>query len=94
MRHLNRAAVCGYSQMNNKGTVIIGGGFSGVACALELLKGGARDITIVEGEERLGLVRCDDGVLVVTIRFREIRDDLPKCRVADFGRQSIGGKQI
>ena len=40
--------------MNNKSTVIIGGGFSGVACARELLKQGARNITIVEGEERLG----------------------------------------
>jgi protoporphyrinogen oxidase len=40
--------------MINKSTVIIGGGFSGIACALELLKGGAKDVTIIEGEERLG----------------------------------------
>lgn len=40
--------------MKNKKVVIIGGGASGVSSALTLLDAGFTDITLIEGEERLG----------------------------------------
>lgn len=40
--------------ITNKKVSIIGGGASGVAVAIELLKNGFKDITLIEAEERLG----------------------------------------
>jgi protoporphyrinogen oxidase len=40
--------------MTTKHTIIIGGGFSGVACALALLRSGSTRVTLIEAEENLG----------------------------------------
>lgn len=40
--------------MKNKKVVVIGGGASGISCVISLLDAGYKDITLIEGEDRLG----------------------------------------